>query len=118
MAGLYSGSTSGYDVCFYVADNTVRLLEDNSCDVDNVGDPNAFDIRVTDGTPGGCDFDFDYDIEDDPVTIDDNGNFSKTFGALGVTFSFSGTINGNSASGTASTNTPVDCSVNWEASHQ
>jgi hypothetical protein len=135
MAGFYSGSSSdagnAYQVCFYVDDDMIQLVDNSACNIEG-GDPAAFEIDVTSGTlatsTGDCDFDIDWESEDlGPIAIDSDGDFE---GELTVTLpgvgegilGFTGTIEGSSAFGTAfesgTATGSAFCSIAWQATHQ
>ena len=131
QAGLYRmqvsspGSDDYWEVCFFVGADRSTITADSSCDVDqNDDDPYSFDFTTQVGSldgGGDCNFNFSYD---DDITINADGTFGVSdwtpAPGFSPTFSFSGTINGSSASGTASgTNIPVinNCSFNWMATH-
>jgi len=139
IAGLYAGidgtpdfdgDGNGYAVCFWVANNMIELVDSNACNLRNLfnnesnASENAFELEVDDvGTPGNCDFDIDYESDNfGPVPINQDGTFEVVNLDLGIgTWSFSGTIDGNTASGTASQFERIfdtTCSIDWTATHQ
>ena len=114
MAGVYTGS--GPAVCFNVSADTTQLEDGAGCN----GDAITVNVMAGDGTPGDCDFDFEYPSDElGPITINQDGTFSMTASIELASVTFAGAINGNSASGTTSAEIAgLSCSSEWTATHQ
>ena len=132
-ASLYSGimgdpfDGTGWAVCFLVSADGSELTVSSECNVENIFDPGgesddpyAFEIVAQGtGTPNDCDLGIGYDLS--PVPINANGLFAvedwtPPNAPEDLLLSFTGTIDGDSASGTASRDfSGDDCSVSWTA---
>jgi hypothetical protein len=126
IAGLWVGEVSqgedGYSVCFYVNQAGTQLTPSSDCDIDQVEDPAkpfSYELRVdnagTNQDGNNCGFGLGYEQS---VAINNNSfEFSFNPDPNAPTFDVSGTISGNSASGTAkSTFQGFTCELNWMAS--
>ncbi|MBT8469060.1 MAG: hypothetical protein KJN97_09955 [Deltaproteobacteria bacterium] len=119
--GLWEGGSRGVDLCFYIADDGLKLEASPSCSLSGESGY-SFDLDVElvgvnqDGQP--CSFTLRYE---DPVTINQAGNSFRAseIPAPGddAVYLFSGEIVGEAASGIARRDEgQSNCRVGWAAS--
>ena len=122
LYGLWGGSAPVYRMCFYVSEDETQLMPSTACNLEPSNlVPYSYEMRGEDNAGvdqdgNECGFGFGYE---EPVPIVDD-----TFAVEGHTpsgsadeFSFNGTFNGDSASGTTTkVNGQSRCDIEWTAS--
>ena len=122
IPGLWEGKANGFDVCFYVRNDGLRLEPNPKCNVTGQGladeTGRSFDLSVdmvgTDENGERCSFElsFAHEVAIDPVT----NAFRASEAQSGGDIVFSGEINGKQASGVARQESGGSfCQVGWGA---
>ena len=107
IPGLWEGQANGFDVCFYISDDGLRLTPSPMCNVTGEAQPDevsrSFDLSVElvgtyeNGDPCSFDLSFTNDVVIDQAT----NSFRASETQSGTELAFSGEITGDSASGVA-----------------
>jgi len=122
IPGLWEGQANGFDVCFYISDDGLRLTPSPMCNVTGEAQPDevsrSFDLSVElvgtyeNGDPCSFDLSFANDVVIDQAT----NSFRASETQSGTELAFSGEITGDSASGVARRDSEGSiCRVGWAA---
>ncbi len=119
--GLWGGSSDRYSTCFYVSQDEIRLMASATCNL-QPSSVNAFSFEIRGEENAGvdqdgneCGFGFGYE---EPVPIVDDSFAVEGYRPSGSSdeFSFTGTFDGDSASGTTTkVNGLSRCDIDWAA---
>ncbi len=121
LDGLWGGSSNRYSTCFYVSQDEDRLIASAACNL-QPSSVNAFSFEIrgeenagVDQDGNDCGFGFGYE---EPVPIVDDSFAVEGYTPSGSSdeFSFTGTFDGDSASGTSTkVNGLSRCDIDWTA---